>query len=139
MCDALSPDIQSTFPITTHSRHGCRQRASGWKWLLGRRTPRQRGTAHCTQRKVEIFKKNFIGVELIYNVLLVSGVQRSDSVLHIHIYSHNGNFHGRISSKKNDTHEAGCRLYLQCKQQGSGLQFQNVPSFTDNSSTIQNK
>ena len=30
-------------------------------------------------------QKIFIGVELIYNVVLVSGVQRSDSVIHIHI------------------------------------------------------
>ena len=28
---------------------------------------------------------NFIGVELIYNVVLVSGVQQSDSVIHIFI------------------------------------------------------
>ena len=27
----------------------------------------------------------FIGVELIYNVVLVSGIQQSDSVIHIHI------------------------------------------------------
>ena len=28
----------------------------------------------------------FIGVELIYNVVLVSGVQQSDSIIHIHIF-----------------------------------------------------
>ena len=34
------------------------------------------------------FKKkfNFIGVQLIYNVVLVSGVQQSDSAVHIHIF-----------------------------------------------------
>ena len=31
------------------------------------------------------FKKIFIGVQLIYNVVLVSGVQQSESVIHIHI------------------------------------------------------
>ena len=31
------------------------------------------------------FKKKFIGVELIYNVVLVSGVHYSESVIHIHI------------------------------------------------------
>ena len=30
-------------------------------------------------------KKNFIGVQSIYNVVLVSGVQQSESVIHIHI------------------------------------------------------
>ena len=32
------------------------------------------------------FKKKFIGVEFIYNVVLVSAVQQSDSVIHIHIF-----------------------------------------------------
>ena len=31
------------------------------------------------------FNLNFIGVELIYNVMLVAGVQESDSVIHIFI------------------------------------------------------
>ena len=31
-----------------------------------------------------IFKKNLIKIELIYNVVLVSAVQQSDSVIHIH-------------------------------------------------------
>ncbi|MGU0159796.1 hypothetical protein, partial [Klebsiella pneumoniae] len=34
-----------------------------------------------------IIKKIFI-LELIYNVALVSGVQQSDSVIHIHMYIH---------------------------------------------------
>ena len=38
---------------------------------------------HQGSPKMTIFKKNFIGVELIYNV---SGVQESDSVIHIHIF-----------------------------------------------------
>ena len=29
---------------------------------------------------------NFIGVQLIYNVVLVLGVQQRDSVIHIHIF-----------------------------------------------------
>ena len=37
-------------------------------------------------------KKNFIGVELIYNVVLVSGVQHSDSVKHIHMFILFSNF-----------------------------------------------
>ena len=32
-----------------------------------------------------LFLKNFIGVYFIYNVVLVSGVQQSDSVIHISI------------------------------------------------------
>ena len=32
------------------------------------------------------FFLNFTGVELIYHVVLVSGVQQSDSAVHIHIY-----------------------------------------------------
>ena len=32
-----------------------------------------------------LFFFNLIGVELIYNVVLVSGVQQSDSVLDIHV------------------------------------------------------
>ena len=32
-----------------------------------------------------LFLKNFIGVYFIYNVVLVSGVQQSDSVIHIHV------------------------------------------------------
>ena len=31
------------------------------------------------------FFLNFIGLQLIYNVVLVSGIQQSDSVIHIHI------------------------------------------------------
>ena len=34
---------------------------------------------------MDILFFNFIGVELIYNVVLVSGVQQSDSVIRIHI------------------------------------------------------
>ena len=33
------------------------------------------------------FKKKFIGVQLTYNVMLVSAVQQSESVIHIHISS----------------------------------------------------
>ena len=33
-----------------------------------------------------MFVFNFIGVELIYNVVLVAGVQQSDSVIHIHVF-----------------------------------------------------
>ena len=32
-----------------------------------------------------LFLKIFIGVQLIYNVVLISGVQQSESVVHIHI------------------------------------------------------
>ena len=32
------------------------------------------------------FNFNFIGVQLMYNVVLVSGVQQIDSVIHIHVY-----------------------------------------------------
>ena len=32
------------------------------------------------------FFLNFIGVELIYTVVLVSSVQHSDSVIHIHVF-----------------------------------------------------
>ena len=32
------------------------------------------------------FLKNFIGVQLIYNVVLVSGIQQRGSVIHIHIF-----------------------------------------------------
>ena len=32
-----------------------------------------------------LFKKIFIGVQLIYNVVLVSGAQQSESVIHMHI------------------------------------------------------
>ena len=32
-----------------------------------------------------LFKKIFIGVQLIYNVVLVSRVQQSESVMHIHV------------------------------------------------------
>ena len=35
-------------------------------------------------KNIFIFK-NFIGVQLIYNVVLVSGVQQNESVIHIHI------------------------------------------------------
>ena len=31
------------------------------------------------------FKKKFIGVQLLYNAVLVSGKQQSESVVHIHI------------------------------------------------------
>ena len=34
---------------------------------------------------LNIFKLSFIGVQLIYNVALVSAVQQSESVIHIHI------------------------------------------------------
>ena len=33
----------------------------------------------------KIFKTKFIGVQLIYNVVLVSGVQQSESVIDIHV------------------------------------------------------
>ena len=32
------------------------------------------------------FLLNFIGIELIYNIVLVSDVQQKDSVMHIYIY-----------------------------------------------------
>ena len=31
-----------------------------------------------------IFKKNFIEIELIFNVVIISAVQQSDSIIHIH-------------------------------------------------------
>ena len=34
------------------------------------------------------FKKVFIGVQLIYKVVLTSGVQQNESVIHIHISTH---------------------------------------------------
>ena len=33
-----------------------------------------------------VLKKNFIGVYLIYNFVLISGVQQSESVIHTHIF-----------------------------------------------------
>ena len=43
-------------------------------------------TPFCSEGKNKgSFKKIFIGVQLIYNVVLVSGVQQSESVIHIHI------------------------------------------------------
>ena len=36
---------------------------------------------------LSILKINFIKVQLIYNVVLVSDVQRSDSVTHMYIYT----------------------------------------------------
>ena len=33
-----------------------------------------------------LFFKFFIGVQLIYNVVLVSGIQHSDSAIHTHIF-----------------------------------------------------
>ena len=50
-----------------------------------------------------LFKKNFSAVLLIYNVVLISGVQHSESVTHIHIsifeefFSHVG--HSRVLSR----------------------------------------
>ena len=38
------------------------------------------------------FLKKCIGVELIYNVALVSGVQQSDSVIRIYTYSFSDSF-----------------------------------------------
>ena len=35
--------------------------------------------------EVEFLKTNFTGVQLIYNVVLVSAVQQSESVIHINI------------------------------------------------------
>ena len=32
------------------------------------------------------FKKNFIGILFIYTVMLVSGIQQSDSVIHISLF-----------------------------------------------------
>ena len=37
--------------------------------------------------KKKYFKINFIGVKLIYNVVLVSAVQQSESVMHIHVFT----------------------------------------------------
>ena len=34
---------------------------------------------------IPLLKKNFVGIELIYNAVLVSGVQQSDSGIHIRI------------------------------------------------------
>ena len=34
----------------------------------------------------ELLLKKIIGVQLICNVLLASGVQKSDSIMHIHIF-----------------------------------------------------
>ena len=55
--------------------------------------PRQPGQGACFRlnqlgtpsRAYNLFKKFFIGVWLIYNVMLVSGVQQSESIIHIHI------------------------------------------------------
>ena len=35
---------------------------------------------------VQLKKKKFIEVELIYNVVLISGIQHRDSVIHMHVY-----------------------------------------------------
>ena len=40
----------------------------------------------CLSGVAFFFFLNVIGVELIYNVVLVSGVQQSASVIHIHIF-----------------------------------------------------
>ena len=40
-----------------------------------------------TPVNVDIFKKNFIEVQLMYNVVLVSGIQQSDSVIPICSFS----------------------------------------------------
>ena len=50
------------------------------------------------QKHTLFFKKMFIGVELIYNVVLVSAVQQSEPVIHTHIslsfrfFSHIGHY-----------------------------------------------
>ena len=31
---------------------------------------------------------DFIGIQLIYNIVLVSGVQQSESVIHVHAYAY---------------------------------------------------
>ena len=36
---------------------------------------------------IHFLKKIFIGIQLIYNVVLVSGIQQSESVIHIHIFT----------------------------------------------------
>ena len=41
------------------------------------------GWAFCLQ---DLFFFFLIGILLIYNVILVSGVQQNDSIIHIHIY-----------------------------------------------------
>ena len=43
-------------------------------------------TNNCWTKK-KYFKINFIGVQLIYNVVLVSAVQQSESVMHIHVFT----------------------------------------------------
>ena len=35
--------------------------------------------------KISFFKKNFIGVWLIYSIVLLSGVQQGESAIHIHV------------------------------------------------------
>ena len=36
-------------------------------------------------KKIFLIKKKIIGVELIYNVVFISAVQHSESVIHVHI------------------------------------------------------
>ena len=45
----------------------------------------------------KIFKTKFIGVQLIYNVVLVSGVQQSESVIDIHV----SNIFGKLKNINN--------------------------------------
>ena len=52
-----------------------------------------------SKKKNELLKKWFlIGVELIYNVVLVSGVQESDSDMYTYIYLYIGIFFFRFYS-----------------------------------------
>ena len=44
------------------------------------------GTLHCVAASL-FLKKIYIGVELIYNVVLASAVQQSKSVIHRHIFT----------------------------------------------------
>ena len=71
---------QAWLPLQTQP--SCRQRHLAAESPRHARLPVWRVSV--TEGKT-FFKKIFVGVELIYNVVLVSAVQQSESVIHIHI------------------------------------------------------
>ena len=86
-CRAQAPDAQAqqlwpTGPVAPWHVGSSQTRARTRVPCISRQT-----LNHCATREARLFFffKSFIGVQLIYNVVLVLGVQQSESVIHIHI------------------------------------------------------
>ena len=105
----------------------CRLNSCGeWAYLLlsmwdlpGLTSPALAGRSFTTEppRKpllLKVFVKKFTGIELIYNVLLVSGIQQSESILCVCVYKYNLQSFFKILFPDRSLSRVPCAMQCKC-------------------------